>query len=337
MSLTADQIIISLKKKDFQPIYFLHGTESYFIDQVVQYAESKILTESERSFNQTVLYGKDTDHKTVVDNARRFPMMASHQVVILKEAQEMRTLKDLQSYIEKPSATTILLVAYKHKRFNMNSKLGKALKNKAVILESKALYDNQLPGWIESYLKKRKFPITPQATGLIAEYVGTDLSKVVNELDKLILNLPAGTQITEKEVEANIGISKDYNVFELQRALGQRDVLKANRIVNYFSANPRRNPLPVVLGSLYNYFSKVYQLHFLKSASEQDQLQALKLRSAFFLRDYKSAIRHYNFQRTEHVIGLLKEYDLKSKGVYYNGTGKPEGELLKELVWRILH
>jgi DNA polymerase-3 subunit delta len=337
MSLTADQIIISLKKKDYQPVYFLHGTESYFIDQVVQYAENHILSESERSFNQTILYGKDTDHKTVVDNARRFPMMASHQVVILKEAQEMKTLKDLQTYIEKPSASTILVIAHKHKRFNMGSKLGKALKAKAVILETKELYDNQLPAWIESYLKKRKYQISPEAAVLIAEYVGTDLSKVVNELDKLILNLPADSMITEKEIEANIGISKDYNIFELQRALGQRDTLKANRIVNYFSANPRRNPLPVVLGSLYGYFSKIYQLHFLKGASEQDQLQALKLRSAFFLRDYRAAIRNYSFQRTEMVIGLLKEYDLKSKGVHYNGTGKPEGELLKELVWRILH
>ncbi|MCB0630074.1 MAG: DNA polymerase III subunit delta [Saprospiraceae bacterium] len=337
MSLTADQIIISLKKKDYHPVYFLHGTESYFIDQVVQFAETKILTESERSFNQTILYGKDTDHKTVVDNARRFPMMASHQVVILKEAQDMKSLKDLQTYIEKPSTTTILVIAHKHKRFNMNSKLGKALKDKAVILESKGLYDNQLPGWIETYLKKRKYPISPEASVLIAEYVGTDLSKVVNELDKLILNLPADTQITEKEIEANIGISKDFNIFELQKALGERNILKANRIVNYFAANPRRNPLPVVLGSLYGYFSKIYQLHFVKSASEQDQLNALKLRSAFFLRDYRSALRNYPFQRIEQVIGLLKEYDLKSKGVHYNGTGKPEGELLKELVWRILH
>lgn len=337
MSLTADQIIASLKKKEYKPVYFLHGTESYFIDQVVHFVETKVLTEAERSFNQTVLYGKDTDHKTVVDSARRFPMMASHQVVILKEAQEMKTLKDLLSYIEKPMDSTILVIAYKHKRFNMNSKLGKAIKSKTILLESKALYDNQLPAWIESYLKKKKFTIKQEASILLADYVGTDLSKVVNELDKLTLNLPVGTNITSKEIEANIGISKEYNIFELQRAIGHRDVLKANRIVNYFSSNPRRNPLPVVIGSLYGYFSKIYQLHFLKGASEQDQLKALKLRSAYFLRDYRSALRGFSFQRTEKAITLLREYDLKSKGVNFNSTGKPDGELLRELVWKILH
>lgn len=337
MSLTADQIITSLKKKEYHPVYFLHGNESYFIDQVVQYVETMILSESERSFNQAILYGKETDHKTVVDNARRFPMMSSHQVVILKEAQEMKTLKELQGYIEKPLESTILVIAYKHKRFNMNSKLGKVLKSKAVILESKALYDNQLPGWIQSYLKKKKLEISQEASTLIAEYVGTELAKVANELDKLVLNLPAGTKITNKEIEANIGISKDYNVFELQRALGQRDILKTNRIVNYFASNPKRNPLPVVIGSLYGFFSRIYQLHFLKNASEQDQLKALKLHSAYFLRDYRTALRNFSFPRTEKAIGLLREYDLKSKGVDYNSTGKPEGELLKELVWRILH
>lgn len=337
MSLTADQIIVALKKKEYRPVYFLHGTEGYFIDQVVQYVESKILSESERSFNQTVLYGKDTDHKTVVDNARRFPMMSRHQVVILKEAQEMKTLKDLIGYVERPLESTILVIAHKHKRFNMNSKLGKALKSKAVILESKGLYDNQVPGWIQSYLKKQKLTINQEAATLIAEYVGTDLSKVVNELDKLKLNLPAGTEITVKEIEANIGISKDYNIFELQRALGQRDLLKANRILNYFAANPKRNPLPVVIGSLYGFFSKLYQFHFVKNATEQEQLKALKLHSAYFLRDYRTAIRNFPFPRTEQAISLLREYDLKSKGVDYNGTGKPEGELLKELIWRILH
>lgn len=337
MSLTADQIISAIKKKEYRPIYFLHGKESYFIDQVVQYVESKVLTESERSFNQTILYGKDTDHKTVVDNARRFPLMASHQVVILKEAQEMKTLKALLGYIEKPMESTILVIAHKHKRFNMNSKLGKALKSKAVLLESKPLYDNQLPAWIQTYLRKRKLSIQQEAATLIAEYVGTDLSKVVNELDKLTLNLPAGTKVTNKEVETNIGISKDYNVFELQRALGQRDSLKANRILGYFAANPRKNPLPVVIGSLYGFFSRLYQLHFLKNAPEKEQLKALKLHSAYFLRDYRTALRNFPFPRTEKAIALLREYDLKSKGVDYNSTGKPEGELLKELVWKILH
>lgn len=337
MSQTVDQIIASLKKKEYHPIYFLHGPESYFIDEVVSYIESNVLSESEQAFNQTVLYGKEADHKAVVDSARRYPMMASHQVVIVKEAQEMKTLKELQSYVDQPMPTTILVLAHKHKRFNMNSRLGKALKKQAVILEAKSLYDNQVPDWIVRYLRGYKYTIAPPAAALIAEHVGTELSKVANELQKLMLNLPAGATVTEQEIETHIGISKTYNIFELQRALGQGDVLKANRIVQNFAANPRANPLPVVLASLYNYFSKIYRLHFLKGATEKDQLKALKLSSGYFLREYRAAIRQFSFPKTERIIGLLREYDLKSKGVNYNNTGKAEGELLRELIWKILH
>ena len=335
--MTYEQILSQLKKKQYQPVYFLHGTEPYYIDAIADYIEDHALSESEQAFNQTILYGKEVDHKTVVDAARRYPMMAPHQVVILKEAQEMRSLKDLQSYVEHPSETTILVICHKHKKFRLNTKLGKALKSKAVVFESKAPYDNQMPDWIASYLSRNKLKITPQAAALIAEYLGTQLSKVANELDKLAINLPSGTEITPKHIEENIGISKDYNVFELQKALGQRDVLKANRIVQYFASNPRKNPLPVVIGSLYNYFSKIYLLHFLGQKSEREILDGMKLRSAFFLKEYRHAAKNFNRARTEHVIGLLKEFDLKSKGVEFNNVGKPEGDLLKELVWRILH
>jgi DNA polymerase-3 subunit delta len=327
----------AIKAKQFKPVYFLHGTEAYFIDALTRIFEQEVLSDAEKSFNQTILYGKDSDHLAVVDNARRFPMMAPYQVVILKEAQDMRSLKELQKYVEKPAETTIFVMCHKHKRFNFNSKFGKALKKHAVVFESKQLYDNQVPDWISDYLKTKKLKLEPEAGILLAEYLGTDLSKLANELDKLAINVPEGTTINTRHIEDNIGISKDYNVFELQKALGQRDILKANRIVNYFAANPKKNPLPVVVGSLYSFFSKLFMFHYAKNLPEQEILRTLGLRSAFFLREYKAAARFYTPQRTRKAIATLKDYDLKSKGVDFNNTGKPDGALLKEMVWHLLH
>lgn len=331
------EILGKLQKKEFSPVYFFYGLESYFIDQLSDFIEKNVLQEAEKAFNQTVLYGKEVDHLAILDTARRFPMMAPYQVVILKEAQEMKTLKELQGYVEKPADTTILVICHKHKRFNTNTKFGKALKKQAVVFESKPLYDNQVPDWIMDYLKRNKLSIRPDVAALIGEYLGTNLSKVANELDKLAINLPKGSEVSKEHVEANIGISKDYNIFELQKALGQKDVLKANRIVQYFASNPKKNPLPVVIGSLFNYFSKLYQLSFLQQASEKDQLTKLKLRSPYFLKEYKAAKRHFNLAESEKVLHILKEYDLKSKGVEYNSVGKENGALLKEMVWKILH
>ncbi len=335
--MTFSQIITDLKKKQYKPVYFLHGNESYFIDAIANYIEKNVLSDGEKSFNQTILYGKEIDFKQVVDTARRYPMMAPYQVVIVKEAQEMRTLNDLVTYVEQPAETTILVLCHKHKRFDSRKKLGKVLKKKAVLFESKKLYDNQLPDWIHNYLSQKGFTIKPAASALIAEYLGTDLSKVVNELDKLAINLPKGTAITQQHIQSNIGISKDYNVFELQKALGQKQVTKVNRIVQYFSANPKKNPMVMMVGSLYNYFSKIYMLHFLRNSGDQDILKALKLGSSYFLREYKAAARNFSRPQTEKVLSILKEYDLKSKGVDNNTMSNPDSELMKELVWRILH
>jgi len=249
----------------------------------------------------------------------------------------MRTLKQLVTYVENPAETTILVICHKHKKFDSRTKLGKILKKKAVLFESKKLYDNQLPDWIHNYLKTKGFTIKPNATALIAEYLGTDLSKVVNELDKLAINLPKGTDITQQHIQNNIGISKDYNVFELQKALGQKQVTKVNRIIKYFGSNPKKNPMVMMVGSLYNYFSKIYMLHFLRHAGDPDILSALKLRSSFFLREYKAAARNYSRPQTEQVLSILKEYDLKSKGVDNNTMSNPDSELLKEMVYRILN
>ncbi|MEL6657941.1 MAG: DNA polymerase III subunit delta [Bacteroidota bacterium] len=330
-------IIKEVKQKKFSPVYFLHGAETYFIDQVADAIEEHALQEHERAFNQTILYGKESTHLQVVDAARRFPMMAERQLVLLREAQEMRSLKDLLTYIEQPTPSTVLVICHKHKKLNFNSKFGKAVKAKAVVLEAKPLYDNQVPDWIADYLKGKKLKVGPAASVLLAEYLGGKLAKVSNELDKLALNIPGGSEVTEQLIEEHIGISKDYNVFEFQKALGQRNVQKANRIVQYFIANPRKNPLQVVIGSLYNYFSKIYLYHSVARATEQEILKALGLRSSFFLREYRAAARQFPMSQTQEVIHLLRQFDMKSKGVDYNATGKPDGELLKEMTWRILH
>jgi DNA polymerase-3 subunit delta len=335
--MTYQQILQSLREKKYQSIYFLHGEESYFIDTIVDYIDDHVLAESEKAFNHTVLYGKEIDHKTVLDVARRFPMMASYQVVLLKEAQEMKTLKELKTYFEKPAPTTILVIAHKHKKFNFNSKFGKLIKSNATVLDAKRLYDNQVPDWIMDYLKTKKLKINLGTAQLIGEYLGTSLSKIANELDKLAINLAAGTEVTNQLVEENIGISKDYNVFELQNALGRRDPLKTNRIISYFIANPKNNPAPMVMGALYNYFSKVYMLKFLERSPEQAILSALNLRSAYFLKDYKLAAKNFSRLEVESIISILRTYDLKSKGVDYVSTGKEEGALLREMVWKILH
>ena len=337
--MTYDAILKEVKSRKFRPVYLLHGAEPYFIDQLSDAIEAHVLEEHERAFNQTILYGRETDYLQVLDAARRFPMMAARQLVILREAQEMRTLKDLQSYVERPADTTVLVICHKYKKLPFNTKFGKAVKDHALVFESKPLYDNEVPAWVEEYLRTRRLTIEPAAAALLAEYLGTDLAKIANELDKLALNVAAGTRISSDIIEEQIGISKDYNVFELQRALAQRDVLRTYRIVDYFAANPRKNPLPVVLSSLYGYFAKVYQLHELQArqAAETDILQALQLRSNFFLKEYRQATRHFTRAQTEQVFALLREYDLKSKGVDWNSTGKGEGELLREMVWRMLH
>lgn len=328
-------IIAEIRKKHYRPVYFLHGEEPYFIDAITRVIEEEVLSDAEKGFNQTVLYGRDVDHLSVLDIARRYPMMSSHQVVIIKEAQDMKSLPELLTYIEKPMPSTLLVIAYKHKKLDMRTKFGKAVQANTLLFESKPLYENQTPDWIKGYLKDKKLTIQGDAAFLIAENLGTDLSKIANELDKLAINLPDGAQVSLKDVESNIGISKEYNVFELQKALGFRDVLKANKIVFYFAANPKNNPLVVVLSSLYGYFSKIYMMHSLKDSSDKHLSETLQLRSDFFLKEYKAAKNNFNLRQTERVISLLLDYDLRAKGVANDNAD--DGSLLRELVWKILH
>ncbi|MEM9258126.1 MAG: DNA polymerase III subunit delta [Bacteroidota bacterium] len=332
-------LLKAIKSKEFAPLYLLHGEEAYFIDQLEAAIEANALQEHERAFNQTTLYGKDTDHLQVIDAARRFPMMAERQLILLREAQDMRSLKELAAYAAKPSPTTVLVISHKHKKLNGNLALTKNLKKSGIVFEAKPLYENKIPAWINNYLKGKKYSIEPAASALLAEFLGTSLGKISNELDKLTINLAKGTQITTQIVEDQVGVSKDYNVFELQKAIGHHDIVKATRILHYFKANPKAGPLPMVLGSLYNYFSKVFRLLELqrKGAAKQDIMRELKLRFDFFLADYQQSARNFRDPKIQRVFSLLREYDLKSKGVGSNLAGKQENELLKELVYKLMH
>jgi DNA polymerase III subunit delta len=337
------EIIKSIRQKQYKPVYFLHGEEPFFIDAISEVIENEILDEGMKSFNQIILYGKDVDNKDVVDNARRYPMMSPYQVVIVKEAQDMKALAQLQSYIENPLSSTVLLLAHKHKKLDMRTAFAKALVKHALVFESKPLYENQVPDFIRNWLKDNKLTIENNALDLIVEYLGTDLSKIINELEKLKINLQPNTKdsatneknITVEHIEKYVGINREYNVFELQKALGTRNVLQANKIINYFAENPKDAPIVVILSNLYNYFSKIYQLHFIQNQSPMEQVKTMNLRSEWFLKEYQQAVKNYNRPRVEFIISLLKEYDLKSKGV--NADNAEDSALLKELVYKVLH
>ncbi len=331
-----EQIISDLKNKIYKPIYFLSGEEPYFIDLITKYISDNILTDAEKSFNKSVLYGKETELHTVINTAKRFPMMANHQVVIVKEAQNIKNIEDLIHYATAPLKSTILVINYKYKTLDKRKKLYKALYQDCILFESKKLYDNEVPGWINGYLKSKNRTVDPSAGMLLTEYLGNDLSKIANELNKLIITLPEGEfNITTSHIERNIGISKDYNNFELHKALTQKNVLKANRIVNYFAQNQRDNPFTLTISSLYHFYSKVLTYHFIKNKSDRRSIAATLKINPYFVGDYEKTAKSYNPKKTVEIISLLREYDLKSKG--FNNVSTSHGELLKELVYRILH
>lgn len=332
--MTFDKIMQDLKAKKYKPIYFLMGDEPYFIDIISNYIIKNVLTEQEKAFNQLVLYGKDVDVATIDNTARRFPMMADYQVIIVKEAQDVKKIEDLVYYAQKPQKSTILVLNYKYKTLDKRKKVYKEIEKNGIILNSGKLYENKIPAWIDKYVKEKGFKIEPVASALLTEFLGTNLSKIANELDKLIIILPKNTKITTTHIQDNIGISKDYNNFELQKALIKKDPLKANKIINYFGQNPKDNPIILTITSLYGLFSKILTVHYIKNKNPQNIASVLKV-NPYFVKDYIEAAKAFPIRKTVEIISHLREYDLKSKGlgnVSTNQTG-----LLQELVFKILH
>jgi DNA polymerase-3 subunit delta len=324
-----------LKNRIYYPVYLLHGEEPYFIDCISDYIADHALSEQEKEFNQTILYGKDTDVATIMSYARRFPMMANYQVIIVREAQELDKLEDqLLPYAEHPLESTILVICYKYKKIDGRRKLTSTVSKNGIVFESARIYDDRIPEWIGDYLRRRGYTITPKASLLLMEFLGNDLGKIVNEISKLLINVPQGSEINDDYVEKNIGISKEFNVFELQKAIGSRNILKANQIVFYFAANPRENPLVKMIPILYSWMSKVLAYHYLQDKSKNAAAAALGV-NPFFVSDYQLAAKNFSPGRIAHIISLLREYDLKSKGV--ESASVADGELMKELIFKILH
>lgn len=311
------------------------GEEAYYIDKISDFIEDNLLDEAEKGFNQMVLYGRDVSIDDIVSNAKRYPMMAERQVVIVKEAQDLsRTIEKLASYAENPQTTTVLVINYKYKKIDKRKALYKAInKSGGVVYESKKLYDNQVPDWIRRVLKGQGYDISPKAAQMLVEFLGTDLSKVNNELNKLKIVLPKGTQITPEHIEENIGISKDYNNFELRKAVGARDIVKAQRIAKYFGDNPKDNPMVVTVGLLFNFFSQLLHLHGMTDKNPRSVASALRV-NPYFVNEYLTAARNYPMKKVSATIALLREFDVKGKGVGANAV--PQGDLLKELLVRIM-
>jgi DNA polymerase-3 subunit delta len=332
--MTFDQIIDKLKNKIYYPVYFLMGEEAFYIDEISDYIEKNVLTETEKEFNQTVIYGRDTSVLSIISAAKRYPMMANYQVVIIKEAQDVQKIEELEKYIENPLQSTLLVINYKYKKIDKRKTFAKLIEKKGVLFESKKLYDNQVQAWITNYVSQKGYRITPKANAMLAEYLGTDLGKIVNEISKLVLNVPEKAEINDSLVEQNIGISKDFNIFELQNAIGTKNIVKANQIANYFAASPKENPLVKTIIMLFSYFTKLLIYHQLNDKSKNNVASALSVHPNF-VRDYEIAARNYSPKKLADIISLLREYDLRSKGV--NNVNTSEGELLREMLFKILH
>ena len=342
--LDADALLKQLHQRQFQPVYFLQGEEPYYVDAVADLIEKTALAEHERSFNQVVLYGKDVDVAAILGQAKRFPMMAERTVVVVKEAQAVPDLEQerswpfLEAYLKNPLASTVLVFCYKHKTLDSRKKLGKLLAGKessAVVMTSKKLYDSQVAPWLTAHVRGRGQQITGHATALLAEYIGADLGRLANEVDKLGLNLKPGQPIDEELVQRLVGISKDYNIFELQKALVQRDVLKANRILSYFAANPKANPLIPNLTLLFGFFSKLLVLHQAGPNPPDGVFKSLGVVNSFAQKEYQQGLRAFPPARVLDLLHAIRRADAQSKGI--DSGSMDEAEILRELVWLVLH
>jgi DNA polymerase-3 subunit delta len=324
------KIVNDIKAGNIKPIYFLMGEEPYYIDKLSDYIEENVLSEEEKSFNQTVLYGRDVSVEDIISAAKRYPMMAERQVLIVKEAQDLvKTIDKFESYASSPMPSTVLVICYKYKTLDKRKKVTKLFDKSGVVFESKKLYENQVGQWITRVLQSKKFSIEPKANAMLVEFLGNDLGKINNELEKLQIILPAGSTISAKDIEENIGFSKDFNIFELRKAIGERNQLKSYKIAQYFSDNPKDNPMVMTIGLIFSFFVQILQYHGLKDKNPKNVAAVLKV-NPFFLKDYDVALRNYPMKKVSHIVTLLREIDIKSKGVGANAM--PQHDLLKEML-----
>ena len=330
-----EEIMADIRAKKYAPIYYLMGEESYYIDQITHALEQDVLTDLEKEFNLTVLYGADVEMSTVINAAKRYPMNSKYQLVILKEAQQMRDVDQLEYYLRKPLLSTILVVCHKHGKLDKRKKVAGLIRDTGVLFEAKPVRDRDLIGFVNGYISRKQLSIEPKAAAMVADFVGADLSRLASELDKLVLTARGEHRITPDLVEQNIGISKSYNNFELRNALLSRDVLKANQIVAYFAENPKANPLPMTLGLLFSYFSNLMLAYYAADKSERGVAEMLDLRQSWQAKDYIQGMNTFSGVQTMDIIGYLREIDAKSKGV--GNSHQTNGDLLRELVYKILH
>lgn len=331
-----EEIVKDLRGRVYKPVYCLMGEEPYYIDKISEYIADSVLSDTEKEFNLTVLYGSDIDVASIVLSAKRYPMMSEYQVVIIKEAQGVEHLEELIHYIQKPLQSTILVLCYKNGTLDKRKKIVAEIQKVGVLFESKRLKEAQLPAFISTFLKRKNVEIEPKASEMLADFVGVDLSRMAGELEKLVITLPPGIRrITPTQIEENIGISKEYNNFELKNALISRDVLRANRIVKHFNENQRANPLQVTLAFLFSFYSNLMLAYYAPEKSEQGVAAQLNLKTTWQARDYISAMRNYSGVKVMQIIGEIRYCDAKSKGV--GNSSLTHGDLLKELVYKILH
>lgn len=334
--ITYEEIARNLKNRIYSPVYFLMGEEDYYIDRISEYILDTVLTDSEKEFNQTVMYGADVDIAAVINAAKRYPMMSKYQVMVVREAQNLKNLEELGFYLQKPMESTILVFCYKHGTLDRRKKITAEIEKVGVLFESKKLKEAQVPGFVASYLKRRKVEIEPKASEMMVEFVGADLNRMAGELEKLIITLPTGVRrITPEQIERNIGISKDYNNFELRSALIAKDVIKANKIVKYFNDNPKNNPIQLTLAILFGFFSNLMLAYYAPEKSEQGIAAQLGLRGTWQAREYITAMRMYKGTKVMHIISAIRTCDAKTKGI--GNSSFTDGELLKELIYEILH
>lgn len=334
--ITCEDILKELKAKQYAPIYYLMGEESYYIDLISDYIEEHVLTETEKEFNLTVMYGAEVDVAAVINAAKRYPMMSEHQVVIVKEAQAIRNIEELSYYLQHPLPSTILVICHKHGTIDRRKKLAASIEKTGVLFESKKIKEGQLPAFITAYMKRKGVDIEQKSAAMLADFVGPDLSRLSGELEKLIITLPKGQmRVTPLQIEQNIGISKDYNNFELRSALVEKDVLKANKIIKYFEENPKNNPIQMTLSLLFGFFSNLMLAYYAPEKSEQGIAAFLGLKTPWQAREYLQAMKRYSGVKTMQIIGEIRYTDAKSKGVANASLG--DGDLLRELIFKILH